>query len=98
MHAVTGSRFLRAIACAIGGALVAALPACRSAAEEAQLIHARPGHAVCTVCQCTGDLGCMDVEVGPETPQAQFEGRTYYFCSETCRAAFERNPRAYVGG
>ena len=98
MHAATARNVRRAIACAIAGALVAALPACRSAAEEAQLIHARPGHAVCTVCQCTGDLGCMDVEVGPKTPQAQYEGRTYYFCSETCRAAFERDPRAYVGG
>jgi len=77
--------------------LLAILPACRTPAEEAERIAARPGHAVCAVCQCDGDLGCMDVEVGPRTPQTELDGRTYYFCSETCRTAFLANPGAYVG-
>jgi len=80
----------------LAAALFAASLACHSPAEEAEVIAARPGHAVCTVCQCTGDLGCMDVEIGPNTPHAEFGGRTYYFCSEACRADFEREPSTYV--
>ena len=28
--------------------------------------------------------------------QAEYRGTTYYFCSEQCRAAFEKQPEHYV--
>jgi YHS domain-containing protein len=85
---------LRSIALAVAAAVVSV--ACRSTGEEARRIEARPGHAVCSVCRCTGDLGCMDVEVGPTTPHATYQGQTYWFCSCSCRDDFERDPAAYA--
>lgn len=40
------------------------------------------------------------MEVRPEeaTATAEFQGTTYYFCSEECRARFLQNPLRYVGG
>src|SRR5206468_1713318 len=32
-----------------------------------------------------------------KAPGARFEGRTYAFCSEHCRAAFEADPHRYAG-
>jgi YHS domain len=98
MRAMNSSKSRVAIRWVAAGLLLASLPSCRSASEEAELIDARPGHAVCAVCRCDGDLGCMDVVIGPQTPHAEFGGRTYYFCSDSCRTAFERDPRAYAGG
>lgn len=36
--------------------------------------------------------------VDPETAagKAEYKGKTYYFCSEGCRKAFEENPERYV--
>lgn len=30
-------------------------------------------------------------------PTMTYDGQTYYFCSETCRNAFEENPQTYLG-
>ncbi len=38
----------------------------------------------------------MQVEESIAPAQAEYEGRTYYFCSEACRAMFERNPGRYA--
>lgn len=38
----------------------------------------------------------MEVRSGNDTPHVQYEGGTYYFCSEHCRAAFLQNPARYV--
>lgn len=38
----------------------------------------------------------MDVSVGPDTPQATYQGKTYYFCCESCRSRFEKNPQNFL--
>jgi len=54
------------------------------------------GHARCPVCDYEGDLACIDVKVGPQTPSAEWNGKTYYFCSWRCRRDFERTPEQYI--
>jgi len=34
--------------------------------------------------------------VDESTPRAEYQGTTYYFCSEDCRAAFLKKPQKYV--
>ena len=53
-------------------------------------------HAECPVCRCNADLACLDVKVTAETPHSEYQGRTYYFCSGECKAAFDRDPARYV--
>ena len=48
------------------------------------------------VCLYNRDLGCMEVRVDERTPRAVHLGRTYYFCAESCRIAFERDPGKYA--
>jgi xanthine dehydrogenase accessory factor len=38
----------------------------------------------------------MTVDVGPASRVAEYEGRTYYFCSAGCHDAFGADPAAYV--
>jgi xanthine dehydrogenase accessory factor len=38
----------------------------------------------------------MTVAVGPETPQAEYEGTTYSFCNPGCRSRFAKDPAAYL--
>ncbi len=44
------------------------------------------------------DLVCgMDVDPkSPDVFKTQYEGETYYFCSELCKKSFEANPGKYV--
>jgi hypothetical protein len=51
--------------------------------------------ARCPVCAHNADLACLDVKVTPETPHAEYQGVTYYFCSEDCHRAFVKNPAKY---
>ena len=53
--------------------------------------------AECPVCRVNADLACLNVHVDGATPHAEYEGKTYYFCSEDCRVLFEKEPRKYVG-
>ncbi|MEN8375510.1 MAG: XdhC family protein [Gemmatimonadota bacterium] len=39
----------------------------------------------------------MSVIPGPETPRAEHDGRTYYFCCGHCRARFLQDPAAHAG-
>lgn len=39
----------------------------------------------------------MSVTVTPETPSHEYQGRTYYFCSAGCAAAFAGDPGKFVG-
>jgi len=39
----------------------------------------------------------MEVEPAKAAAEAQYGGQTYYFCSESCRKAFNADPRKYVG-
>lgn len=38
----------------------------------------------------------MRVDPNEAAAKMEFEGRTYYFCSEDCRHKFELNPREYA--
>jgi len=52
--------------------------------------------AECPVCRENGDLACLRVTVTDATPRVEYAGRVYYFCSDECRAEFERHPEKYA--
>jgi len=70
-------------------------PACTSAAP-ADANSVTCVHAECPCCVPNGDLACIDVVVEPTTPSWEYEGKTYYFCSEDCLNAFVKNPLRYA--
>jgi YHS domain-containing protein len=42
------------------------------------------------------DVVCgMSVD-GKKAPKAVYRGREFYFCSESCKKTFEKNPEKYV--
>ncbi len=47
----------------------------------------------------TTDPVCgMDLEESQAKASAEFEGKTYYFCSDACREEFEASPQQYALG
>jgi Cu+-exporting ATPase len=38
----------------------------------------------------------MDVDENKTAPKSEHNGKTYYFCSPTCRDNFQRNPNRYT--
>ena len=50
----------------------------------------------CPVCSCHRDFGCLLVKKTSSTPSAEFRGRRYWFCSETCRQDFQKSPRSFL--
>lgn len=74
-------------------AMLALLAGCQSAPRA--VVPAKP-HAECLVCKKNADLACVDVVVDAETPRAEYQGKTYYFCSDECRAAFLKRPGRYI--
>lgn len=72
---------LLALAVALGGC--AGRPDPRPVAED-------------VVCKCNGDLGCVKVRVDEKTPRSFYQGKTFYFCAESCRTAFEKTPARYA--
>ena len=45
----------------------------------------------------TKDPACgMMIEESAALSSSEYEGVRYYFCSERCKEAFDRNPTAYV--
>ena len=53
-------------------------------------------HAECLVCKYNADLACVDLSVDSDTPSTNYQGKTYYFCSDTCRKKFEKEPAKYL--
>jgi YHS domain-containing protein len=44
------------------------------------------------------DVVCgMNVDESSAAATATYRGRTYYFCSQGCKATFEKTPEKYVG-
>lgn len=39
----------------------------------------------------------MTVDPATAAAKSEYKGKTYYFCSEGCRKAFEANPEQYLG-
>ena len=52
--------------------------------------------ATCEVCRYNNDLACVCVKLKDSTPHADYEGQTYYFCSDDCRKAFLNKPKKYL--
>jgi YHS domain-containing protein len=38
----------------------------------------------------------MNVDPGKARFKTEYSGKVYYFCSETCKKAFDREPTKYV--
>ncbi len=38
----------------------------------------------------------MEVEPDEAAGQSDFQGKTYYFCCNECKAKFDQNPQAFV--
>jgi YHS domain-containing protein len=69
--------------------LLTVLSACRAAAPF------EGPTAECPVCKHDGDLACLCVHVEADTPSCECDGKTFYFCSEQCRADFQADPERY---
>jgi YHS domain-containing protein len=54
------------------------------------------GCANCPVCLHEADLACVCVKVAADTPRVEWNGRTWYFCSEECKKAFLSDPRRFT--
>src|SRR4051812_16016436 len=82
---------------AVGGC-ASAPPAASSSANGNAMTASQSAapHAECLVCKYDADLACVDVTVSKETPLAIYDGKTYYFCSESCCKKFEKDPAKYV--
>jgi Cu+-exporting ATPase len=39
----------------------------------------------------------MMVEESKAAATATYQGKTYYFCAQSCKNTFEQNPQKYVG-
>ena len=50
----------------------------------------------CHVCRYNNDLACVCVKVKESTPKTEYQGTTYYFCSQDCLASFRKDPRRYL--
>ena len=43
------------------------------------------------------DLVCrMPIDSDSAAAKSEYQGKTYYFCSEECKKTFEANPEKYV--
>jgi YHS domain-containing protein len=72
-------------------------PATGSATAGAPVMaSSKAPHAECLVCKYNADLACVDLKVDAETPNSTYDGKTYYFCSDTCRKKFEKDPAKYI--
>ena len=67
-----------------------------ASAQRTQTADITQRHAECLVCKHNADLACVDVAVDNQTPHCVSDGKTYYFCSEECKRAFEKNPAKYL--
>lgn len=38
----------------------------------------------------------MDVDQQKAADSSDYQGRTYYFCSQSCKERFDQNPQQYV--
>ena len=39
----------------------------------------------------------MDVDPKTAAAKSDYQGKTYYFCSQGCKKAFDKEPQKYVG-
>ena len=48
------------------------------------------------VCAYFSDMGCIHIMVDENTPNSNYEGVTYYFCSKECKVDFDKDPLKYL--
>ena len=72
--------------------LVLSLTGCAGVSES----RLKANEATCEVCRYNNDLACVCVQVREGTPRTEYNGHSYYFCSEECRAAFCKKPEKYL--
>lgn len=77
--------------------LASASAGCRSIGERTEAEASAVPVAECPVCAAEGDLACLRVKVRPDTPSAEYRGRTYWFCSDECKAEFLAHAAQYAG-
>ena len=70
--------------------------AATSSGDSAVLAGQKSPHAECLVCKYDADLACVDVEVEKDTPKYTYNGKAYYFCSDSCCQKFQKDPAKYV--
>ena len=49
-----------------------------------------------TTAQHTDPVCGMQVDEQNAAAQSEYEGQTFYFCSEGCKEKFEQNPEQYI--
>ena len=74
-------------------ALLALVAGCATSSPRA--MQASGPAEICHVCRYNNDLACVQVKLKDATPRTEFQGTTYYFCSDECRVAFLKNPEKY---
>jgi YHS domain-containing protein len=72
--------------------VLAVVAGCATTGQQATTAN---GTATCEVCRYRNDLACVCVKVADDTPRTEYQGSTYYFCSEECREAFLKKPAKY---
>jgi uncharacterized protein len=93
----TGRHLLGSRALWLAGLLPIAATACKASSPSAQAEADGVAHTQCPVCKTEGDLACVDVKILPGTPSTRYRGDTYWFCSQQCKADFEKQPERYLG-
>ena len=84
---------------AVGGCAAAPSGAAAPAADGSAVTAGqatRAAHAECLVCKYDADLACVNISVASDTPSTKYDGKTYYFCSDSCCKKFEKEPAKYV--
>jgi YHS domain-containing protein len=76
-------------------AFLAVLAGCATPAAESASQGSSPS-AICHVCKYNNDLSCVCVKVDQHTPHTEYQGTTYYFCSDECKVAFTKRPTKYL--
>jgi len=90
---------MRTVLISIAVLLLAGVAGCASGNGQASAGNGpamMSNHAECAVCKKNADLACVDVAVDDKTPRTEYQGKTYYFCSDDCRKDFAKNPAKYA--
>ena len=58
--------------------------------------HLAANQDTCWVCVHDNDLACVKIDVDSKTPTAEYNGKTYHFCSEDCKKEFVANPSKFL--
>lgn len=81
---------------AVAAGLMTGCAASKQPASTTQTASAAQPCAECLVCKKNADLACVDVKVDESTPRYDYDGKTYYFCSDDCKNAFAKSPAKYA--